>query len=316
MRDLDRRLARVRVTIGDQKSGGDEVVGDGARIRPHLGERGTSTRGDAVVAEYHEATQQLAGGALLDRVQAGVDALRAPADDAGHPTDPVQGVRGDGPVAPGLVEFGQGELEHRERARLDRRGNEIGDHGIIDLDAGTTCRAKNCLRHLPGRHRTDGVGAGPDLGTDRRILQREVEPIRPDRRDDTTRRGARRRSPTRVHRGTRHDRPRRRSSTPLRTGRRRSRAARRGGQRSAGWPGSHGLGAKSARSTPMRREAQQSGSNPAPSRRQWPRRIEATAPDRPSRASSYPEPDGPTTVTRRCWPTSAASSAATPSRPK
>ncbi len=60
------------------------------RASGHISENMRIDGGDAVVAEHHEAAQQLAGGALLDRVPAGVDTLRAPADDAGHPTDPAQ----------------------------------------------------------------------------------------------------------------------------------------------------------------------------------------------------------------------------------
>ena len=191
MGDFDRRCAREQVTVEREEAMPPELADH--RLQRHrvdvhrdqFGGRDTSPPPVVVLADRHQAQEQLLAGGSLVGTEPFVEVVGAPAQRAAHAAH--RAVRGDREhIAVAVVEqLGEGVLEDREGPRLaDHVGQQLGHERRLERRAPPRRGRLGRRLELVGRQRHHVDDARPHAGTELGVVQRVVVAVGAQREHD------------------------------------------------------------------------------------------------------------------------------------
>ena len=185
MGDFDDGFAGDGVDVGDEQPVGEEPVDDGGVDTGEFVAGGAPAQVVVVVAGADELGEQqpdvitVAGGGVV------VELFGAAGDGAADAAEFVVGVGGDDTVDALFEQFGERELQQRERARS---GDDVADHGGdeagFEADTGSFGGQGDGVVEFGGRHRGDGERGVAHDRAEHRMLQGPVVEIGAQGGDD------------------------------------------------------------------------------------------------------------------------------------
>ncbi len=188
MRDLRRRGARDRITVERDEPVGlepSQQVGQDGRIDRQVGQlpqRDPSSRRALALAEPDEPEQDLARRVLPGRIEPAEDVLRATRQRSAEPTQAAVLVEAQLRARPAIEQLGEGVLEQGEAAGpIDRVGDELGQQRRLDRDPDPPRRLDDRRLQLARRHRDDVHDARQEGPRERRVEERPVVEVGPQR---------------------------------------------------------------------------------------------------------------------------------------